>query len=348
MRWWVFAVPSRAISAAQLACAAAFHVVLRQAPEVEATLAALTVGGLFGVAIAWVGIIYGFAPSGRVVVGLGAWYFMGVLLDKRPRTPPRPRELSRFEAMAEAFYAASFRYFPMTLSVAAETKAVMTNKLVFAVHPHGIHCFPLNMFGFRSSPLRREFPELRCVGLAATVIFLLPGIREIFMWMGYVDASRQVARRALDAGNSIYVCTGGERESMVAKPGVDVVVLKARKGFVRLALAAGADIVPVFGFGNADLFPTYGFAQAARDWLQATLSIALPIFHGRFVVTPLPYRKPLHVALGPPVLLPKPPPNAPADWPPPKVVDEAHARYVDAVKLLHKKHAHPGRMLEII
>lgn len=48
------------------------------------------------------------------------------------------------------------------------------------------------------------------------------------------------------------VQVGGEREAMLNTSGRDIVYLRARRGFVRLALEAGAQLVPVFGFGNTD------------------------------------------------------------------------------------------------
>lgn len=37
-------------------------------------------------------------------------------------------------------------------------------------------------------------------------------------------------------------------------PHCEIIKLKGRKGFVRLAVEAGADIVPSFHFGNSQLF----------------------------------------------------------------------------------------------
>ena len=39
-------------------------------------------------------------------------------------------------------------------------------------------------------------------------------VRELFLSMGYVDASRPVAEKVLKSGRSLFVCTGGEEESM--------------------------------------------------------------------------------------------------------------------------------------
>jgi len=140
---------------------------------------------------------------------------------------------------------------------------------VFGVHPHGIHCWALNIFAFQgdASPFDSDTGMTssgRMTGLAATVIFHIPVVRELFLQMGYVDASRKCATKQMEAGRNLFICTGGEEESMRTVMGGDVVVLKKRKGFVRLAVKHGADLVPVFGLGLSDLYTTYSFMIGFR------------------------------------------------------------------------------------
>lgn len=69
--------------------------------------------------------------------------------------------------------------------------------------------------------------------------------------------------------------------------GQDLVVLNKRKGFVRLALSNGADLVPLFAVGDTDCYHTSSFLLSLRLWIQNKFGVCLPIFHGRFF-TPLP------------------------------------------------------------
>ena len=46
---------------------------------------------------------------------------------------------------------------------------------------------------------------------------------------------------------------GGAPEALLAKPGKPEIILNARKGFIKLALQLGTDLVPVFGFGENDI-----------------------------------------------------------------------------------------------
>jgi hypothetical protein len=54
----------------------------------------------------------------------------------------------------------------------------------------------------------------KLTGLAASVIFKIPVVRELFLSMGYIDADRKAASRALSIGRSLFICIGGAAESL--------------------------------------------------------------------------------------------------------------------------------------
>lgn len=54
-------------------------------------------------------------------------------------------------------------------------------------------------------------------------------------------------------GRGITIVVGGARESLDAQPHSLRLVLKRRKGFVKLAIRTGADLVPVLAFGGTHL-----------------------------------------------------------------------------------------------
>lgn len=283
------------------------------------------------------------------------FYVVGTLLmDKQhlkvKDSDPIPAR-NFLERASRSFFSASLDYFPSTCVAWVKdkdsAKLPPSNQYVFACHPHGIHCIPLAQFSTPGSDFDLKFPGLvghKLTGLCASVMFKLPMVREFFLDMGYVDASRPVANQVLQEGRSIYVCTGGEEESMYTTTGQDIVVLKKRKGFVRLALSHGAQLVPVFGVGNNDLYTTYDFMTTTRRWLQKKFHVALPIFHGRWC-TPLPYKQPLRVLIGKPIVTPTP--VVKGERPDEALVDEYHAKYMEALSALHAEHV-SDRKLQII
>jgi 2-acylglycerol O-acyltransferase 2 len=54
-------------------------------------------------------------------------------------------------------------------------------------------------------------------------------------------------------GNAITIVVGGAAESLSAHPGTADLTLKKRYGFIKMAIRAGADLVPVFSFGENDV-----------------------------------------------------------------------------------------------
>jgi len=243
------------------------------------------------------------------------------------------------EEACKEFFQVIEHYFPISvIPWSKDAKLPSTEQYIFAVHPHGIHCVPLGIFSMHRSAFSKRFPNLvehTLTGLAASVIFKIPLVRELFITFGYVDASRSVAQNAMRCGRSLFVCTGGNEEAMLTTYGEDIVVLKNRKGFIRLALSYGANLVPIYGVGNTDLYKTYGIFLKQRMWIQKKFGIALPIFHGRWF-SPLPYKKPLKILIGKPIQTPKPyilgakPDNA--------LVDKYHQIYMDALKQLYSDH----------
>lgn len=54
-------------------------------------------------------------------------------------------------------------------------------------------------------------------------------------------------------GSAIAIVIGGAAESLSAHPGTADLTLKKRFGFVKMAIREGADLVPVFSFGENDV-----------------------------------------------------------------------------------------------
>jgi 1-acyl-sn-glycerol-3-phosphate acyltransferase len=223
-----------------------------------------------------------------------------------------------------------------------------TAQYIFCLHPHGIHSFALAAFHTKSSCFHQCFPGLynsKLCGLGATVLFKIPVVREMFFKLGYIDARRTVASKALENGQSLYLVPGGEEESLRTTNGKDIVVLKERKGFIRLALSYGIPLVPVFAVGCTDAYKTYpNILWGPRRFLQKKLGIALPIFHGRWFFTPLAYPVPIKLLVGEPIETPKP--KVLGSRPSDTQVQEYHAKYVNALAQMHAKHVH-DRTLEI-
>mmetsp|Transcript_21684 Transcript_21684/g.35854 ORF Transcript_21684/g.35854 Transcript_21684/m.35854 type:complete len:327 (+) Transcript_21684:3-983(+) len=192
-------------------------------------------------------------------------------------------------------------YFPISMHLDDKLQpGFMTGEeqLIFAIHPHGT-CSDYRIF--MDGMLHKTFPKLRSWRtLAAGVLFKLPLVRELALWTHCVDASRPVAMKQLDNGHSIFVVPGGEHEQLLTENGKEILYLRKRKGFVRLAIISGASLVPVYVFGASDLYHTSNVLFGLRFWLMKTLQICIPIFWGRFGML-CPLNKPLDMVFGEPI-----------------------------------------------
>lgn len=155
-------------------------------------------------------------------------------------------------------------------------------KYVFAWHPHGI--LILSRILCYGGAWEALFPDHPFRVLGATPMFFLPGCREICLWMGAVDAGARTAREVLRSNRSVVVYPGGSREIFDTDPRsrVTKITLKRRKGFVRLALAEGAELVPVFVFGEKRCYSRLNVPAGIRDSLLAAMKVPVIVFWGRF------------------------------------------------------------------
>ena len=72
---------------------------------------------------------------------------------------------------------------------------------------------------------------------------------------------------------------------MEAYPGRYPLVIKNRKGFVRIALETGANLVPVFVFGENDVYdilevPKDSKLRKFQEWFKNCFNFAIPIIRG--------------------------------------------------------------------
>ncbi|PWY89142.1 diacylglycerol o-acyltransferase [Aspergillus heteromorphus CBS 117.55] len=207
-------------------------------------------------------------------------------------------------------------------------------KYIFGYHPHGlsirgaIGAFAANGAGFSSL-----FPGLTSTLLVSSKILHAPLLREYALSLGINSVSRPSCVNHLTKGghdgqgmgNAITICIGGSREAAIAKPGTMDLILNIRRGFIRVAVQTGADLVPVLAFGENELFdivdakdpplhPSTSTSTSANtnqekpksllSWLPRTVKSLtgndFRLIVGRFGVT-IPFRKPVHVVVGKPI-----------------------------------------------
>jgi len=107
------------------------------------------------------------------------------------------------------------------------------------------------------------FPNLDRKIVTLPINFTVPFIRDYFIGMGALNSNKETFRNYLNLdqtvsgetktnpleGRAMIVVVGGAKESMLAHSHKIELVLQHRRGFVREAIMADANLVPVLGFG---------------------------------------------------------------------------------------------------
>ena len=266
-------------------------------------------------------------------------YLGWIFYQNKTRKHPLPRQ--RWWAR-HVFFRLYRDYFPIRLAVSPEVRAAVDPKknYLFCYHPHGVHSFGAMInFGSDAGLATELFPGIKFHLQTLGINFIVPFWRETMIWGGCGDASASCLRKTLTAGpgESAVLVVGGAEESLMASPHTNDLTLTKRKGFVKIALQTGADLVPIFGFGETDVYGNLADGrpkvQAFMRKMQKKIGFALPLISGRGYFNYnwgiLPHRRPIITVVGAPVVLPK------IEKPSQEEIDKYHQMYVEALMQLY-------------
>ncbi|KHN98575.1 Diacylglycerol acyltransferase [Metarhizium album ARSEF 1941] len=238
-------------------------------------------------------------------------------------------------------------YFPAELHKTFDLPP--NRRYIFGYHPHGIisHgawcAFATNALGFSE-----KFPGITNSLLTLDSNFHLPFYRDWILAMGIRSVSKESIRNTLSKGGAfndgqgraVTIVIGGARESLQAQPGTLRLILKGRKGFVKMALRSGADLVPVIGFGENDLYDqlspkTHPMVHKMQMTLLKVFKFTIPALHGRgllnYDVGLMPYRRAVNIVVGRPIEINETIQEQPSQ----EVIDKYHKLYLEEVEQLY-------------
>ncbi|XP_073404705.1 2-acylglycerol O-acyltransferase 2 [Dendrobates tinctorius] len=234
-------------------------------------------------------------------------------------------------------------YFPIKLIKTADLDQNKT--YIFGFHPHGVLIaggftnFCTDATGFPDL-----FPGITPYLLMLPLWFRAPFFRDYIMSGGLIPSDKESVTYLLKkkkGGTAVVIAVGGAPESLDARPGAFTLLLKNRKGFIRLAIENGASLVPVFSFGENELFdqvenPKGSLLRSLQEKLQKLMGVALPLFHARGVFQYsfglMPYRRPINTIVGKPIpVLENPNPTS-------EEVDRLHQLYTEKLSELFEEH----------
>lgn len=177
----------------------------------------------------------------------------------------------------------------------------------------------------------RRWPGLRVHSVGASVLFNVPLWRHMLGWLGMRPATRRHFVRLLRGKGAVKVNPGGIAEMYLLNDGAEVIKVRDRKGFVRIAVEQGAPILPVYHFGNSAML-RYG--PKCLEPLSRRARVSLGVIFGRWGL-PLPFKVRLRCAVGAPVRVRRLPRSHPEFE---AAVEEAHGAYMAALEALYNRH----------
>ena len=132
-------------------------------------------------------------------------------------------------------------FFPLSLIKTHELDP--SKNYVFGCHPHGVMaCGTAGNFATEATGFSKLFPGIIAHLITLNIQFRIPLYREWLMFMGIHPASKESISHVLTQmgpGHSCVVVVGGAAEALEARPGNFKLLLKNRKGFVKIALKSG-------------------------------------------------------------------------------------------------------------
>ncbi|XP_055349310.1 acyl-CoA wax alcohol acyltransferase 1-like [Paramacrobiotus metropolitanus] len=233
-------------------------------------------------------------------------------------------------------------YFPVRLIKTAELDP--RKKYLMAGHPHG----PTMAFGFITAMctealgFRKMFPGINVRALGQKFMMQVPVLREYTMAFGICDVSRPSIDywMAKGPGTAVAIVIGGAREIFEIDCHNVKLVLRTRKGFVKAAIQHGAELVPMFAFGENDTYElafhrdsiVYRFQRFIQ---KKVLGFCPALIKGRGFFGGsglLPKRIPITVVIGAPIPVEENPHPSHAE------IDALHQRYLQELHKLFDTH----------
>ena len=162
-------------------------------------------------------------------------------------------------------------YFPYTLVKTIDLPA--DRHYIFCFHPHGAFSTGMLLnFATEATGFSKQFPGITPHALTLVGNYKFPLGREIGLLLGTCSCSSESIDYLLSTpltppegtanganthrtsgSQAAVLAVGGQHEMLDAHPGSFRLTLLKRRGFARKALQHGADLVPVFSFGENDL-----------------------------------------------------------------------------------------------
>ncbi|CAM6092595.1 unnamed protein product [Calypogeia fissa] len=255
-------------------------------------------------------------------------FYTAILALLATSTPVYSRRFR--EALSGHFYGLLARYVPSAQYVVPEKPFPEDRPYIFACHPHGRMFYSTIIFSQLHHTWRKNILQKGDLFMtAAGMFFHVPLVRNLFYLLGVIPAGKGDIIAKLRRKDHVTILIGGVKEVMLGtEDDVDRIYLKHRKGFCKIAIQERTGVVPVYFFNENQMF-MHNSKSFLAFWERVNkyFKVGVPFMRGRFLILPMPFRRPLMVAVGEPLF--------PREG---ESVDDFHERYKKALRELFDKY----------
>ncbi|KAG4067557.1 hypothetical protein HA402_005329 [Bradysia odoriphaga] len=245
-------------------------------------------------------------------------------------------------------------YFPIDLVKTVDIDA--NQNYIFAMFPHGVlSSSAFGNFNTNYSKWKTLFPGIRSKIMTLDFHFYVPLFREVVLAWGMGSCAAQSIKKLLNqsndikseenrdgyTSNAVLIFVGGAQEALYCHPRNYTLVLKKRKGFIKLAMATGSSLVPCISFNEVDIFdqpanPPGSKMRKFQDYIRSVTGVTPVLFNGRgffqYSYGWLPKRRSITTVVGSPLVVEK------NENPSPEQVDKLHDRFCEHLNDLFETH----------
>ena len=196
----------------------------------------------------------------------------------------------------------------------------MCRKFILAATPHGVISFT----GMCSAVYC--IPQFRNINTAAaSAVLQTPIIKHVMGIFGLIDANgrnmeKHFKKKGVKGSCVLYV--GGIAELFKSSRKEERLYLSGRKGFVKMALRNGVDIIPLYLFGNTSVLTV--FKNKALETVSRKIQASVTYFWG-WNGLPIPRPNKILYVRGRPLGMPK------IENPTQEEINKWHGKYVEEV-----------------
>lgn len=230
-------------------------------------------------------------------------------------------------------------YFPVALVKTADLDP--NRNYIFCNHPHGFFSTGLFVNFLTDFSKKNElFPNLSFYLAAVDSHLSFPLLRDYFLGLGFISSSKRGLTSLLNdskKGNVVNLNVGGGEEIVYSIPGQYKLILKKRKGFIKLALNLGCCLVPVIHFGLNDIFEVFSprpgtVLYKLQQALKSMTGMVIGLPFGDYCIPFMPKRRPITTIVGKPIEIPK------IEAPTQEQIDYYHTLYTEElIKLFEEQ-----------